>query len=283
MSNPIASVARVKQILDQYDLHAKKGFGQNFLTDVSVVKRAASAAHCEGAVIEIGPGIGSLTEQLAMLSQHVRCYEVDERLPRILEDTLSEYDNVEVLLQDFLECDLEASVKELKEKYGSVSVCANLPYYITTPVLFKLFECKEEMNYITVMVQKEVADRFSAPVNSKTYGALSVESQYLYEVKTLFKVPAKCFNPAPRIDSAIIQFKKRDVLEDVGDVNAYFNFVKACFVQRRKTLFNNLKAICESSEVAMKVIEDANLKPSVRAQELDREAFMNLYRVYLKR
>ena len=283
MSKPIASASRVKEILTKYDLHAKKGFGQNFLTDASVVQRAASASHSEGAVIEIGPGIGSLTQQLAEVSQHVRCYEVDERLPKILEDTLSEYDNVEVLLQDFLECDIEASVKELKEKYGSVSVCANLPYYITTPVLFKLFECKESIDYITVMVQKEVADRFSAPVNSKTYGALSVESQYLYEVKTLFKVPAQCFNPAPRIDSAIVQFKRREVLEDIGDKEAYFNFIKACFVQRRKTLFNNLKAITASSEEALSVIEKAGLKPSVRAQELDRDAFMNLYRVYLNR
>lgn len=280
MSKPIASTARTSEILKTYGLHAKKGYGQNFLVDVSVVSRCADMCHGEGAVIEIGPGIGSLTEQLAMVSKHVRSYEVDERLLPVLEDTLSEYDNVEILLQDFLECDIDSSVKELKEKYGSVSVCANLPYYITTPVLFKLFECKEDIEWITVMVQKEVADRFSAEVNSKTYGALSVESQFMYDVKRLFVVPARCFNPAPRVDSAIIQFHTIENREKLENEEEYFDFIKACFVQRRKTLYNNLKPICSSKEQIEEILERANLKSSVRAQELNREQFIELYKIW---
>ena len=272
---PIASVARTREILNTYGLRAKKNYGQNFLIDVSVVARAAEASHCEGAVIEIGPGIGSLTEQLAQRSKHVRSYEVDERLlPVLQEELLSEYDNIEIILQDFLECDLNRSVEELVQQYGAVSVCANLPYYVTTPILFKLFEGPEAVEYITVMVQKEVGDRFSAKPGTPDYGALSVESQYLYEVKRLFTVPRTAFSPAPNVDSAIIQFHRRP---DMRADTQFFELVRASFQQRRKTLYNNLKDYLGSGERAAKVLEEAGLEPGVRAQELDIPAFAKLY------
>jgi len=280
MDKPIASPSHTKEILKKFGLHAKKGYGQNFLIDVSVVARCAKASFSEGAVIEIGPGIGSLTEQLALVSKHVRSYEVDEGLIPVLDDTLKNYSNVEIILQDFLECDLESSVKELKDKYGSVSVCANLPYYVTTPILFKIFECKELIPYITVMVQKEVGDRFSAEVNSKDYSALSVEAQYLYDVKRLFVVPRTAFNPAPNVDSAIIQFKRKEKLEPVEDINEFFDLVKASFKQRRKTIYNNLKEYTDSKELTDKILKNANISPSVRAQELGQKEFINLYKAY---
>ena len=274
---PIASVARTREILNRWNLRAKKNFGQNFLIDVSVVARAAEASHCEKAVIEIGPGIGSLTEQLAMRAAHVRSYEVDERLLPVLDEELSDYDNIEIILQDFLACDLDASVKELCETYGGVNVCANLPYYVTSPILFKLFEGPEEIEYITVMIQKEVADRFSAKPGSADYSALSVESQCLYEVKKLFTVPRTAFSPAPNVDSAIVQFHRRP---GVSADPQFFSLIRASFAQRRKTLYNNLKEYTGSGEKAMAILQEAGIESGVRAQELDVTLFQKLYDAY---
>ncbi|MBR4457050.1 MAG: ribosomal RNA small subunit methyltransferase A [Solobacterium sp.] len=272
---PIASIARTREILNTHGLRAKKNFGQNFLVDVSVVARAAQASHCEQAVIEIGPGIGSLTEQLALRSRHVRCYEVDERLLPVLKEELAGYDNVEIILQDFLECDLEKSVQELTETWGGVSVCANLPYYVTSPILFRLFEGPEEIEYITVMIQKEVADRFSAAPGSPEYGALSAEAQYLYEVKKLFNVPKTAFSPAPKVDSAIVQFhRKQNVHADA----MFFKLIRACFQQRRKTLYNNLRETAGDGEKTAAWIERAGLPLGIRAQEMDLTMFEALYR-----
>ena len=276
MTRFISTPSRTKEILAKYDLRAKKGFGQNFLVDPKIVERCAEEAHCEGAVIEIGPGIGSLTEQLALHSKHVTAYEVDEDLIPVLEDTLSPYDNVEVILEDFLVCDLRQKVDELKEKYGQVSVCANLPYYITSPVLFRLFEEAPDIPYITVMVQKEVGERFAAKVNDKEYSALSVEAQYLYHVKKLFNVPARSFNPSPNVDSSIIQFERKDVHESKEEIKDFFTFVKQCFKQRRKTIYNNLKETMDG-ESALAKLEKAGIEPARRAQELTTEQLKALY------
>ncbi len=279
MTRFIATPSRTKEILETYGLRAKKGFGQNFLVDPKLVERCAEEAHCQGAVIEIGPGIGSLTEQLAIHSQHVTAFEVDEDLIPVLQDTLSPYDNVEVILEDFLTCNLPGKVKELKEKYGSVVVCANLPYYITTPVLFRIFEEASDISYITVMVQKEVGERFSAEVGSPQYSSLSVEAQYLYNVKRLFNVPARSFNPSPNVDSIIIQFERKENLDSSIDYQDFFAFVKGCFKQRRKTIYNNLKEYLEDGEKAKQMLEEANIDSKKRAQEMGLEELERLYQV----
>ena len=272
----ISTPSRTKEILETYGLHAKKGYGQNFLVDPVIVERCAEAAHCEGSVIEIGPGIGSLTEQLALHSRHVRAYEVDEALKPVLADTLAPYDNVEIIFQDFLKCDLSASVKELKDTYGSVSVCANLPYYITTPVLFKLFE-EAEIPYITVMVQKEVGERFAALPDTPDYSTLSVEGQYLYRIRKLFNVPARSFNPSPAVDSVIIQFERKRTDVSQAEVQAYFTFLKACFRQRRKTIYNNLKVYTGDGEKAMQALNKAGVNPGSRAQAMPEEQLRKIY------
>ena len=277
MTKWIATPSRTKQILADYGLHAKKGYGQNFLVDPMLVERCAQQAHAEDAVIEIGPGIGSLTEQLARVAKHVTAYEVDEYLKPVLADTLSLYDNFEIIWQDFLTCDIKTKVKELREQYGSVSVCANLPYYITTPVLFRLFEEAPEIPYITVMVQKEVGERFAAGVNTQEYGALSVEAQTLYDVRKLFNVPARSFNPSPNVDSVIIQFARRSETVDPEDLQKFFTFVKACFRQRRKTVYNNLRDYLGSADQALAVLERAGIDPRTRAQELSKEELRKLY------
>ncbi|MDD6229268.1 MAG: 16S rRNA (adenine(1518)-N(6)/adenine(1519)-N(6))-dimethyltransferase RsmA [Lactimicrobium massiliense] len=277
MTKWIATPSRTKQILADYGLHAKKGYGQNFLVDPMLVERCAQQAHAEDAVIEIGPGIGSLTEQLARVAKHVTAYEVDEDLKPVLADTLSPYDNIEIIWQDFLTCDIKTKVQELREQYGSVSVCANLPYYITTPVLFRLFEEAPEIPYITVMVQKEVGERFAAGVNTQEYGALSVEAQTLYDVRKLFNVPARSFNPSPNVDSVIIQFARRSETVDPEDLQKFFTFVKACFRQRRKTVYNNLRDYLGSGDQALAVLERAGIDPRTRAQELSKEELRKLY------
>lgn len=274
----IATTARTREILNTYNLRAKKNFGQNFLVDASVTGRMASTLRDDGVVIEVGPGIGSLTEELAKRAKHVRSYEIDERLIPVLEDTLKDYDNVEIVLQDILETDINKELQPLVDKYKHIEFAANLPYYITTPVLFKLFESSIPFEKIVVMIQKEVADRFSAKPGTKEYGALSVESQYLYDVKKLFNVPRTSFNPAPNVDSAVISFTKQEKNKTVDNEKLFFELVKACFKQRRKTLYNNLKEYFDSKEKAESLLLKANIPLETRAEMLDLNQYIELYK-----
>lgn len=276
MKRAISTPSRTKEILEKYGLRARKNFGQNFLVDPVIVERCAAQSHAEGAVIEIGPGIGGLTEQLAKNAKHVTAYEIDENLIPVLNDTLSDYDNVEILLQDFLECDLDAKVKELKDAYGTVSVCANLPYYITTPVLFRIFECPD-IEYITVMVQKEVGERFAARPGDSEYSALSAEGQYLFDVKKLFTVPGRSFNPSPNVDSVIIQFHRKNTALTKEELTEFFDLVRACFKQRRKTIYNNLREYLDDPERAKSVLASAGIEEGRRAQQLGVEELRKIY------
>ncbi len=273
----IATTARTREILNTYNLRAKKNFGQNFLVDSSVTARIASNLREDSVVIEVGPGIGSLTEELARRVQHVRSYEIDERLLPVLEDTLQEYKNVEIVLQDFMEADIENDLKPLVEKYKHIEFAANLPYYITTPVLFKIFESSIPFEKIVVMIQKEVADRFSAVPGTKEYGALSVESQYLYDVKKLFNVPRTAFNPAPNVDSAIVSFTVHEKNKSIDNEEKFFELVKACFKQRRKTLYNNLREYFDSSDLAKEVLAKAEIALETRAEMLNLNEYIRLY------
>ncbi len=273
----IATTARTREILNTYNLRAKKNFGQNFLVDSSVTARIASNLREDSVVIEVGPGIGSLTEELARRAQHVRSYEIDERLLPVLEDTLQEYKNVEIVLQDFMEADIENDLKPLVEKYKHIEFAANLPYYITTPVLFKIFESSIPFEKIVVMIQKEVADRFSAVPGTKEYGALSVESQYLYDVKKLFNVPRTAFNPAPNVDSAIVSFTVHKKNNSIDNEEKFFELVKACFKQRRKTLYNNLREYFDSSDLAKEVLAKAEIALETRAEMLNLDEYIRLY------
>ena len=274
----IATTARTREILNTYNLRAKKNFGQNFLVDASVTGRMASTLRDDGVVIEVGPGIGSLTEELAKRAKHVRSYEIDERLIPVLEDTLKDYDNVEIVLQDILETDINKELQSLVDKYKHIEFAANLPYYITTPVLFKLFESSIPFEKIVVMIQKEVADRFSAKPGTKEYGALSVESQYLYDIKKLFNVPRTSFNPAPNVDSAVISFTKHEKNKTVDNEKLFFELVKACFKQRRKTLYNNLREYFDSKEKAESLLLKANIPLETRAEMLDLNQYIELYK-----
>lgn len=283
MNKPIATVARTNEILKKFDLYAKKGYGQNFIIEPGIVKKIAENAQGDDeCIVEIGPGIGALTEQLAQRAKQVIAFEIDDRLIDVLAYSLEEYDNVEIIHGDFLQTDFDAKLKELRKQYKKIVVCANLPYYITTPILFKIFEGKEEVDCITVMVQKEVADRFCAIKSTKDYNALSVITQYLYDVKTIMKIPRTIFNPKPNIDSAVVQFKKKVKGNCVDNEKEFFEFVKVCFKQRRKTLYNNLRELGKDPIVTKKWIEDANLNESIRAEACDLDKFIELYNLWRK-
>ncbi len=281
MNEIIATPSKTKEILEKHDLYAKKNYGQNFLVESGIVDKIARSAMSEQDCVafEIGPGIGALTQFLSHYAKQVVSFEIDERLLPVLEDTLADCDNVEIVHTDFLEVDLNAWVETYRKKGLDVVIAANLPYYITTPILFKIFESKADIEKITVMMQKEVADRFSATPNTKDYNALSVITQYRTHVKNVMKVPRNVFNPKPNVDSAVVQFTFHHDYA-VKEEEVFFELVKACFKQRRKTMLNNYGAFCEDKELARHNLKEAGILENARAESLDLETFIRLYEVH---
>lgn len=233
----------IKQIAAEYGFVFKKGLGQNFLTSQSVLEDIAEAADIDGkGVIEIGPGFGVLTNELAKRARRVVALEIDDRLIPILKDTLSEYDNVEIINSDVMKTDLS---KLIEDEFGNekISVAANLPYYITTPIITTLIEAKLPLENIVVMVQKEVAERICAKPGKKEYGAISVMCQYYTDPELICTVGAELFVPKPKVDSAVLRMKLRsEPPVNVSNEKLFFKTVKAAFSQRRKTLLNCLAA-----------------------------------------
>lgn len=281
MSNIIATPSKTKEILEKYDLYAKKNYGQNFLIESSIVDKIAKNAITEKpcTVFEIGPGIGALTQFLSNYAENVVSFEIDDRLLPVLKDTLSECSNVEIVHTDFLEVDLKAFVDKYKREDNDVVIAANLPYYITTPILFKIFESEADITQITVMMQKEVADRFSAVPNTKDYNALSVITQYRCDVKTIMKISKHVFNPKPNVDSAVVQFRFKE-RKQLDNESEFFELVKACFKQRRKTILNNYGEYCNDKELAKVNLEKANIAVSARAESLTLDTFIRLFEVH---
>ena len=275
----IATISKTKEIMEIFQLSTKKNFGQNFIIEPAIVEKIAIAAKLDDktAVIEIGPGIGALTEQLAKRAKTVVCFELDERLEPVLDMSLAAYANIQIIFCDFLKVDLEECMQELEKEHEKVVVCANLPYYITTPVLFHIFDSKLDVPYITVMMQKEVAERFGALPNTKDYNALSVIIQYQYEVETVMKVSKNVFLPKPNVDSMVIQFHLKKDKQAVRDEKKFFQFVKQAFTQRRKTIYNNLKSLSSNID---KILLEAKIEPTRRAESLSLEEFIRLFEVY---
>ena len=228
MSNEIpaiASPARTRAIMEAYGLTFKKSLGQNFLTDINILNKIVAAAEVtpEDDVIEIGPGLGALTEQLAKKAHQVLALEIDTRLLPVLAETLAPYDNVQVVHQDVLQADLKALIAKYFDGKHNLKIVANLPYYITTPIILHLLETKIDFERIVVMMQKEVADRLAATPGTKDYGSLSVAVQYEMAAKVAFIVPKTVFIPQPKVDSAIIVLEKKQVKENEPLDEAFFN------------------------------------------------------------
>ena len=269
------------EILQKYNFNFQKKFGQNFLIDEHVLDKIIRAAEItkDDYVLEIGPGIGTMTQYLACAAREVTAVEIDRALIPILEDTLKEYDNVSIINEDILKVDIAALAKE-KNGGRSIKVVANLPYYITTPIIMGLFESHVPLESITVMVQKEVADRMQVGPGTKDYGALSLAVQYYAEPYIVANVPPNCFMPRPAVGSAVIRLTRHQKPPvEVMDEKLMFRLIRASFNQRRKTLANGLKNSGElnlSKEVITAAIEKLGKGSSVRGEALDLEEFARL-------
>lgn len=277
LGNPQETIA----VLQKYDFVFQKKFGQNFLIDTYVLNKIVSAAEItkEDVVLEIGPGIGTLTQYLAYHAKEVIAVEIDKALIPILQDTLSGYDNVTVLNEDILKVDINKLVEERNEG-KPIKVVANLPYYITTPIIMGLFESHVPVASITVMVQKEVADRMQVGPGTKDYGALSLAVQYYAEPYIVANVPQNCFMPRPKIGSAVIRLKRHaQPPVEVKDEKLMFRLIRASFNQRRKTLANGLKndaSLPYGKEVVEEAIAACGLSLTVRGEALTLKEFAAL-------
>ncbi len=279
----IADYSVTRAVLERHGFTFKKSFGQNFLTDTNILQKIVDTAEIDKHVnvIEIGPGIGALTEFLAENAAEVMAFEIDERLMPILADTLQEFENVKIINEDILKSDLQARIKEFSNPELPIKVVANLPYYITTPILMHLIESRIPFSEFVVMMQREVADRISAQPNSKSYGSLSIAVQYYMTAKVAFIVPRTVFVPAPNVDSAILKMTRRDKpAVEVKDEPFFFKVSKASFTHRRKTLWNNLTSCFgKSDEIKTRLeiaLNNADLSPNVRGEALDLQEFARL-------
>ena len=277
LGNPQETIA----VLLRYGFNFQKKYGQNFLIDTHVLDKIIGAAQIgpDDFVLEIGPGIGTMTQYLAEAAREVVAVEIDTKLIPILQDTLKEYDNVTVLNEDILKVDIR---KIAEEKNGGkpIKVVANLPYYITTPIIMGLFESEVPLDSITVMVQKEVADRMQVGPGTKDYGALSLAVQYYAEPYIVANVPPNCFIPRPAVGSAVIRLTRyQEKPVKVNDASFMFKIIRASFNQRRKTLQNGLYNSSElriPKEKTVAALEEMGLTPTIRGEKLSLEEFAQL-------
>lgn len=269
------------EILQKYNFTFQKKFGQNFLVDKNILEKIVDAAQItkKDCVLEIGPGIGTMTQYLAERAGNVIAVEIDKNLIPVLQDTLSSYNNVTILNQDILKVDINHIVEKYNNK-NPIKVVANLPYYITTPIIMALFENHVALQSITIMVQKEVADRMQAQAGTKDYGALSLAVQYYAKPEIIVKVPAACFMPRPNVDSTVIKLTRYETAPVAAENEDYlFTIIRASFNQRRKTLVNGLSnagSVGVSKENIAEVIERVGLSPAVRGETLTLEQFTEL-------
>ena len=281
MNQKLSDPKKTIEVIQKYQFAFQKRFGQNFLIDAHVLEKIVSAAGItkDDCVLEIGPGIGTMTQYLAESAEQVIAVEIDTNLLPILADTLKDYSNVKVINQDILKVDINELVKEYNND-RPIKVVANLPYYITTPIIMGLFESNVPIDNITVMVQKEVADRMQVGPGSKDYGALSLAVQYYASPYIVANVPPNCFIPRPNVGSAVIRLTRyQEPPVQVKDPKLMFKLIRASFNQRRKTLqngLNNSPEISFSKEEITKAIESLGVSPSVRGEALSLEQFAQL-------
>ena len=275
----LTSPKATAEIVKKYDFKFRKSFGQNFLIDSNVVKKITDAADIkdDDVVLEIGPGIGTLTQHLAYAAGKVIAVEIDNRLIPVLEETLAPYDNIELINEDILKLDLDELLTTHKGS-GRIKVIANLPYYVTTPVVTELLERSTLIESLTVMVQKEVAQRMDASAGTKDYGALTLAVRYYSEPHKITDVSPNCFMPRPDVTSAVIQLNIKKERITVADEKLMFKIIKASFGQRRKTLLNSLKNsdIAISKEQWESILESAGISAGVRGETLSLEDFARL-------
>ncbi|GAK04856.1 dimethyladenosine transferase [Geomicrobium sp. JCM 19037] len=275
----IATPTRTKEIVERYNLKAKKSLGQNFMVDAQLLSKMVDHTGLteRDGVIEVGPGIGALTEQLAKRAKKVIAYEIDQRLLPVLDDTLSSYDNVDIRHEDFLKADLTQVFKKDFSDVDHVYAAGNLPYYVTTPILMRFLEERLPIETLTVLIQKEVGDRLAAKPSTKAYGSLSIAAQYYAETEVISAVPPQAFMPRPNVDSSIITFRiRKKKAVQVNDEAFFFKCIRASFAQRRKTLRNNLNHWLGDKERVTEALGRAEIDGARRAETLSIQEFGNL-------
>ncbi|MGX0401887.1 16S rRNA (adenine1518-N6/adenine1519-N6)-dimethyltransferase [Staphylococcus pasteuri] len=281
----IATPSRTRALLNQYGFDFKKSLGQNFLIDVNIINKIIDASNIDKStgIIEVGPGMGSLTEQLAKHAKKVMSFEIDHRLIPVLKETLAPYDNVTIINEDILKADIASAVSEHLNDCDKIMVVANLPYYITTPILLNLMQQDIPIDGYVVMMQKEVGERLNAEVGTKAYGSLSIVTQYYTETSKVLTVPKTVFMPPPNVDSIVVKLMQRETpLVDVDDEEAFFKLAKAAFAQRRKTINNNYQNFFKDGkqhkESILNWLEKAGIDPRRRGETLSIQDFAMLYK-----
>jgi len=275
----IASPTRTKEILAKHDIHVKKSLGQNFMIDANVLTNIIDAAGITPSsnVIEVGPGIGALTEQLAIRAKEVLAFEIDQRLLPVLKDTLADYMNIHIRHEDILEADVNQAIEGIFEDAEDVHLVANLPYYITTPIIMQLLQKQTAVQSMTVLLQKEVAERMAAVPDTKAYGSLSIAVQYYTKAKLVTDVPKTAFMPQPNVVSSVLKLERRKKpLVDVPDDDQFFELVQTSFRHRRKNIKNNFMAKYRQSHgkaFVNRLLESSNIEGTRRGESLSIEEF----------
>ena len=280
----IATPSRTRALLEQHGFSFKKSLGQNFLIDVNIINKIIDASGIDErtGVIEVGPGMGSLTEQLAKNAKKVLAFEIDQRLIPVLKETLSPYDNVSVINEDILKANVAEAIHTHLSDCDKIMVVANLPYYITTPILLSLLEADLNIDGYVVMMQKEVGERLNAAVGTKAYGSLSIVAQYYTETSRVLTVPKTVFMPPPNVDSIVVKLMKRSTpIVQVENTAQFFKMTKGAFSQRRKTIFNNYQNLfVEGKSVKSDImawLEAAGIDPKRRGETLSIQEYARLY------
>ena len=275
----IGTINKTKETIKEYGFHVKKRFGQNFLVDQNILRKIVEipTINDDTLVVEIGPGLGSLTEFLLEKSLHVLAYEIDYELVKILSENFKD-ENLSIIGEDFLKRDVDSDIKALNINYKNVVMVANLPYYITTPIILKIIEESKLIKELVVMTQLEVAKRLTSKPSTKDYNSLSVAIQYKTKAEIAMKVPKNVFVPAPNVDSAIVKLTIIDEMElKPKSEEHFYNLVRSSFKQRRKTLVNNLHArYGEEKPNLISYLEDIDLNGQIRAENLSVEDFIRL-------
>lgn len=267
------SISKMQEKINNNDFKFKKNFGQNFIIDENIINNIITKSNIDKdtLVIEIGPGAGSLTYKLSKSAKNVLCYEIDTKVAKILEENLKDSDNVEIIYKDFLKCNIKEDIK--KYNYKNLYVVANLPYYITTPIIMKLIQDNINLDKIVVMVQKEVGDRFKAKPNTKDYNSLSVYLNYYFDIKKIMDVSRNVFIPKPNVDSIVIEMTKKELLY-LKDKEVFNKLVRDSFTQKRKNIRNNLKNY--DLEKIEEILKEYNFDLNVRAEQLSLDIFIKI-------
>ncbi len=280
----IATIGRTKEIVEKYNFSTKKSLGQNFLIDRNIIQEVLKKARINDdiGIIEVGPGIGSLTEQLAKVAKKVVAFEIDDRLIPVLNDTLSPYDNIKIIHEDVLQADIGKVIKEEFSDVKEVIVVANLPYYITTPILMNFLMYHKEISRFYTMMQKEVGERLSASPSSKSYGSLSIAIQYYTEAKIIQNVPKTVFMPPPNVDSIVVELVRHENPPvKVDDEETFFKLTRGAFVMRRKTIYNNYQSLFKDGkkkkEDILAMLEAAEIDPKRRGESLSIQEYARIY------